>query len=372
MSRRESVSVTSGMARPDFKRIKKSEKDFKKNFDYAMYYVHYEIADKKLKEETVKYAKTKKIEKYEKLNNLDTHYFGVLGKACYLLTHGSDIEEVWQQYIDKEICQLIEKENLKPEEIEEDNKNEDIPVLNIQERMKEQATPVANEFDLWLENFLEDPKGFDIDKCDFRTKIVQAELKAGHVRHLVKFFESEAQEVKLALSGTDDQVNEGYSHLRKIELKKLDKFYDKLFADANMIVESSKTSRKPRKKKEIDKAKIVSKIVYMKEDTDLKLVSINPIDILGAKELWVYNTKTRKIGKYIALDEAGLSVKNATILNFSDKSTEKTLKKPKEQLAEFKKSSKVALRKYLDNVNTVGTTMKSRLNENHVLLKVEK
>ena len=99
-----------------------------------------------------------------------------------------------------------------------------------------------------------------------------------------------------------------------------------------MILETSKVERKPRKK-EVNITKLVSKLKYQKKDSALSLVSTNPVDIVGAKEVWIYNTNTRKMGKYIANDLTGLTVKGTSILNFSPHSAEKTLRKPKEQLA---------------------------------------
>ena len=52
------------------------------------------------------------------------------------------------------------------------------------------------------------------------------------------------------------------------------------------------------------------------------------------------------------------------------KSVCKTLRKPAEQLKEFKGAGKVALRKFLEDINAVDTKMNGRINEEIVLLKV--
>jgi hypothetical protein len=89
------------------------------------------------------------------------------------------------------------------------------------------------------------------------------------------------------------------------------------------------------------------------------------------KELWVYNTKTRKLGKYVAAEFHDLGVKGTTITGFDEaKSVQKTLRKPADQLKEFKAAGKVALRKFLDEINAVDTKMNGRINEETVLLKV--
>jgi hypothetical protein len=102
------------------------------------------------------------------------------------------------------------------------------------------------------------------------------------------------------------------------------------------------------------------------------LVSINPADIVGAQELWVYNTKSRKLGKYVAKEFAELSIKGTSIINFDEvKSVQKTLRKPEEQLKEFKAAGKVQLRKFLDDIKAVDIKLNGRINEEVVLLKVQ-
>jgi hypothetical protein len=133
-----------------------------------------------------------------------------------------------------------------------------------------------------------------------------------------------------------------------------------------------KATKKARVKKAPSKEKLIAKLKYAKTDTALKIVSINPADILGANELWVYNTKTRKLGKYIAAAYQTLSVKGTTIINFDEqKSTSKTLRKPEEKLKEFAKAGKVQLRKFLDDIRATETLLTGRINIDVVLLRIQ-
>lgn len=137
-----------------------------------------------------------------------------------------------------------------------------------------------------------------------------------------------------------------------------------------MLMQEAKVNRAPRKTKAVSKDKIVAKLKYKKTDEPLKLVSINPVDIIGAKELWVYNTKSRKIGKYVATEFSDLAVKGTSIINFDEiKSVMKTVRKPEEKLKEFKAAGKVQLRKFLDDINATEARMNGRINEEIILLK---
>ena len=154
-------------------------------------------------------------------------------------------------------------------------------------------------------------------------------------------------------------------------MKKLVAFYHEIISACDMLAQEAKVNRKPRAKKAQPKEKIVAKLKYAKTNEQLKLVSINPADIIGAKELWVYNTKSRKLGKYVAAEYQELGVKGTSITGYNiNNSVQKTLRKPEEQLKEFKAAGKVQLRKFLDDIKAVDIKLNGRINEEVVLLKV--
>ena len=139
-----------------------------------------------------------------------------------------------------------------------------------------------------------------------------------------------------------------------------------------MMQEVAKVERAPRIKKLVSVDKLVSKLKYKKDDKALGIVSLNPTQIVGAKEAWVFDVKTRKLTKYVADDTAGsLSVKGASIIGVNQaKSTSKTLRKPAEQLAAFKKCGKVQLRTFMEEIPTVGISPSGKINENQIILKI--
>jgi hypothetical protein len=168
-----------------------------------------------------------------------------------------------------------------------------------------------------------------------------------------------------------EQLREGYSHLSKKQVRNFIAFLTEIQTACTMLMQEAKVNRAPRKTKAVSKDKIVAKLKYKKTDEPLKLVSINPVDIVGAKELWVYNTKSRKIGRYVATEFSDLAVKGTTIVNFDEvKSVMKTVRKPDEKLKEFKAAGKVQLRKFLDDINATEARMNGRINEEIILLKV--
>jgi len=118
---------------------------------------------------------------------------------------------------------------------------------------------------------------------------------------------------------------------------------------------------------------IMHTLKYLDKHEELKLESVTPKDIIGALQLWVYNTKSRKLGCYNAEDASGLSVKGSTIINFNEiKSTQKKLRKPEVTLPEVLKGGKVYLRTALDEIKAVASTLNGRLNTDTILLRITK
>ena len=268
-------------------------------------------------------------------------------------------------------------------------------VPTIQERITTQAQEAAEEIDTWLDGFIENKKDFDPKGFDFKRHFTKLGVTQAHARKLVKFYEGELEEFrdiqkiptpgqlkKMDERAADmwEQLKEGYAHLKKADVQAYITALEALVDACNYVVDASKATRKPRVAKPKSADKVVAKLKFLKTDDKYKLASVNPIDIVGANELWVFNVKTRKLGKYVASNidptgmgrgTSGLQVKGTTITGFDEaQSIQKTLRKPEEQLKAFKSAGKVALRKFLDDIATTDTKMNGRCNPDTILLKV--
>ncbi len=246
------------------------------------------------------------------------------------------------------------------------------PVISIQDRVRESSYKMTEEIETAIESFQLDPEAFDPKAFKVLNTLKAKQAKAAHARIIREFYTRDLQELQEVATTKDEQLKEAYSHLSKVQLRKITAFYQEIVSACEMLAQEAKVNRKPKAKKAVPAEKIIAKLKYKKADEPLKLVSINPADILGAKELWTYNTKSRKLGKYIASEFVDLGIKGTSIINFDEnKSVQKTLRKPIDQLKEFKAAGKVALRKFLDDINAVDTKMNGRINEEIMLLKVQ-
>ena len=243
---------------------------------------------------------------------------------------------------------------------------------SIQERVRDASMLMTEEIETAIEAFQTDPEAFDPKAFKILNVLKAKQAKAAHARIIREFYTRNLEELQEAAGTKDEQLKEAYSHLSKVQLRKITAFYQEIVSACEMLAQEAKVNRKPKTKKAVPAEKIVAKLKYKKADEPLKLVSINPADILGAKELWTYNTKSRKLGKYVAKEFADLGVKGTSIVNFDElKSVQKTLRKPADQLKEFKAAGKVTLRKFLEDINAVDTKMNGRINDEIMLLKVQ-
>jgi len=274
------------------------------------------------------------------------------------------------------IDRLAEKGKTIVQEIKavEAEKPKNVYVPSIQERIKEASGNIIAEIEEAVDDFINNPdkfKGLDAVKL-FRT----LNVNQAHARHIRAFYEGPLAEYTMLQQPAREQeedLREAYAHLNKAAIKRGVALFQGIVGACDLITAESKATRKTRTPKPKSADKLVAKIKYCVTDEKYKVASINPVDIIGATELWVFNTKTRKIGKYVAEDHATLQVKGTTLQFFDEKqSVAKTLRKPEQQLPEFNKAGKVQLRKFLDNIKGVETKMNGRFNEQTVILKAVK
>ena len=368
----------------------------------AHYYTHYEVESKEWLTRVKLYIKNKYDKKIvSAINKLpDWKVGGKSHWACAAYLLENDMADLVPNGhitgLDKWILELAEEgAALVEEKKAEDKTKKNVYVPTIQERIRDQSQDMVEDIDEWLEGWIADPETFDPKAFDFKKHFNKLQPSLAHARKMKTFYNDvlddfdelermpTAGQLKKMDEYTQDQwaqLKEGYAHLKKGDIKKFRTAIDELMAALDFIIDSAKANRKPRKAKPKSATKLVEKLKYAKTDEKYKLASIDPSIIVGANELWVFNTKTRKLGKYVAQnidpkgmgrDGTGLSVKGTTIIGFNEKeSVQKTLRKPDEQLKAFKGAGKVALRKFMDEIATTDTKLNGRCNPDTVLLKV--
>lgn len=306
------------------------------------------------------FAKKNKIK-----GKLDTSKnFITTGFLCRLISNGTQLSESIVTNLKNDVVKLYSLEET-TDTVEE----KVVQVVSIQDRVNEKVSEIIGE----LEGAIDDYIMSEFKKEPSAYGIMHEKAKAMHAMKIIDWFSKRQQEYDEVINTDDPLLKEGYSNFSKNELKKLWAFCGAIITDAMKIADESKAGRKPRKKKTKTPEQLVAKLQYLKTNDEYKLESQDPKQIIGATSLWVFNTKTRKLGVYHALDSQGFGVKGSSLTNFSEmKSVQKTIRKPQAILPDVVKGAKVYLRNCMDSVNSKASGLTGRLNSDTILLKIIK
>lgn len=338
----------------------------------SFYYYNYYYNQKDTKKHVVEWLKSKpdlfskdQIKTVERANDK-----WLPMTACSLImAHrvGMPLRVRHVEFLVKIVHELCERSVKEPIEETFSTPEQVVARPTIQDRLAEKTSELIGEIEGHYDELITTKKS-QFKPYDFFTenKVVQAQLGK-----YIELFTARRAELEAAQRKEDPQLVEAYRHFKSADYKRVYDWIDLFLAGVDQYSTVKKATKKARVKKAPSKEKLVAKLKYAKENKVLKVVSINPADIIGTAELWVYNIKTRKLGKYIASSYQTLNVKGTTITGFDvDKSIAKTLRKPEEQLKDFAKAGKVALRTWLKDIKSVEVKLNGRINEDTLLLKV--
>lgn len=187
------------------------------------------------------------------------------------------------------------------------------------------------------------------------------------------FLKKKASEFIFVYETTDKEYKEAYEHLGKRKLTQLIKLLSGWIEDLERYAQFKKANRKPRPKKVKTPAQQIAKLKYKKEDTELGIKSVFPSEMVGASQVWVYNTKYKKLAVYRSEAGDGIQVKGSSLQNYDpDISEQKALRKPKETLKQVLSAGKVQLRRIVPELTTKDTPVNGRINEECLIVRVIK
>lgn len=278
-----------------------------------------------------------------------------VGWIARILMNGNEINT---EYFKKRTAELIQS-GLKTKE--ESEVKVDKPVIDIQARIRARADALITMIEEELDGVM---NGGTFDIYSFLQKHEVTPQAAGYIRD---YYLPMKEEVEL----DDEQVKESYGK----KLKFWKSFYCTFIADCDRFINNKKAVkiRKPREKKVKSAVDVVKNLKYQKEEPSLKIVSVHPAEIVGCNQLWVYNTKYKKLTQYISMSPQGLQVKGTTLTGWDpEQSVSKGLRKPDITVGDLLKAGKVSLRSFMTDLKTVASAPNGRINEQTILLRVVK
>lgn len=293
----------------------------------------------------------------------DYMFNSTLGTIAIMQLNGSQVSEQAPQWAENRLKEMMAiAQNL--DEIVEPVKQEKLRQAKptIQDRIREKVMDLIGEVDEAL-----DDRSINIYEF-FKKKQVSAVI----AKQVIDRFRREADELQEAYAGTCEQLNEGYSHIPKKQLKSMADWWQQFIEDGERYYSNQKATRvrKPRKRKEKTAQQLTQRVKYQREYAPLKIVSVDPSLIVGSQAAILFNTKYRQLTVLQANDRGGLTIKGTTIDGYSDASWSKRLRKPEDVIKKVLDAGIVAIRKLPDTIKTAAAPVNGRVNENTILLRV--
>lgn len=317
---------------------------------------------------TVSYLKSIKYDKAttSKLSQLKPYEFSNwIGWHCRLLSNGSTLPDgLWEKTI-QQIEHITER--VATEVVDGDTDLAPVKVISIQDRINNKASDLIGELEEQLDVFFTN----GVIQFDVKKWSLEKGIKPQIAKRIAEHFRPQYEEIIEAQTGKDPDLKEAYARWRKPVLKIMGLFLKRIIDHMIELDSAGQAVRKPRKKKVKPASQLVSKMKFKESDGDLK--SVNPCDIIGCSQLWVYNVKTRNLSVYNAVGSSGLSVRGTTLTGFDPESSiTKKLRKPEAVIKPLLDGGKIYLRKVMDNISTKEASANGRVNEDTILLRVVK
>lgn len=310
----------------------------------------------------IKYDKDS-ITKLSKVNAIDLHN---IGWNCRLLHNGSNLPDaVWDRCYSR-IQQLVANVTDDTEQVTE----QVTKVISIQDRINSKASDLIGELEEQLDVFFQE----GVIQFDVKKWSLEKGIKPQIAKRIAEHFRPQYEEITEAQEGKDPDLVEAYKKWRKPVLKIMGLFIKKIIDHMIEVESAGNAVRKPRKKKIKPASVLVSKMSYCRSHMNFPDIhSIDPKEIIGASQLWVFNLKTRNLSVYNAVGNSGLSVRGSTLTGFDETtSITKKLRKPEAVIKPLLEGGKIYLRKVMDNITTTEQKATGRINTDMLLLRVVK
>ena len=237
------------------------------------------------------------------------------------------------------------------------------------ERLKNKVvSTVCAELDWMLDEWINsEPK---VKGINVYSLLKQHTVPAAGVKYVEEWLGRYKTELVEAAEGDPDSA-EGYSYLTKPAIRARIKELAKMEEQVAKFRATNTNARKPRKKKIQSADRQVKSLNYLAESDEYAVTSMSPANIPGARKLYTFNIKYRRLTVYECSSTEGFSVKGTSVLGFDEKlSYSMSLRKPSEALSAIVTKTDKQRDKIIDELTTKRKEANGRINDQTLILKV--
>ena len=238
---------------------------------------------------------------------------------------------------------------------------------SVRDYLEDKVKEYIGELEGTLDSVLFDKKEFSL-LADMQARAIPAQ----YCPFISNWLKRKAGEYIDIYESKDSEVKEAY-RFSKRTISTLIVNLKQWLDDIDKYTQFKKANRKPRVRKLKPAGVQVRQLKFMKESVELNIKSINPVEIVGASQVWVYNTKYKKLAVYRSDSKDGIQVKGTTLQNYDPSQCEqKTLRKPQDIIKKVMEGGKLVLRKLLGEINTKESPVNGRINDECIVLRAIK
>lgn len=303
------------------------------------------------KDYIVEYAKANKMKIY--ISNHEKPTFGWIAR---ILTRGGKVSDVVMTRFNEYMHSLR-----KPVASNDDNAPATVEVVK------------TNPLDKWIPDF-EDAVDSQASSFSAYKYLVSNSVPQVYVKQIAEYYQPILEEAQGAYNKVDKVLTECYNNYSRADLKKYVAYLQLIIDDCARYLGNVKKERKPRAKKAKPVATLLKHFKYQQSHAPLKLTSENAEKIIGASALYALNTKYNTLTMYVAKDATGLTVNRTSIANIDEKQsmTKRVGRSVEKIVNDILNGTKRSRLLVLKNVKTDAIKLADRINENVILLKVDK
>lgn len=291
----------------------------------------------------------------------ETHIKTTYGWLARLIVNGNVVKQEDLKKLDDYVSYLFTVEPAPPKVVVADKPT-------VRDNMREKVQEYLGELEHAFDNIIKEDQSFDLRK-DMQAR----GIPAPYVPLVQQWLKKKANEFIFVYETKETDVKEGYSNISKRKLTSIIKALGQWLEDLDSYNQFKKANRKPRAKKVKPPGVQVQKLKYKKEDTELGIRSVNPVEIVGSSQVWIYNTKYKRLSVYRSDSAQGIQVKGTALQNYDpDQCEQKALRKPKDVIKTVLSAGKVQLRKILGELSTKESQVTGRINEECIIVRVIK
>lgn len=259
-----------------------------------------------------------------------------------MLNRGMDLPESSRKYLHRKLADKVKKVDVAPK-----------------------PPPKPYNF-AWIEAILDEfyMNGYKVFEPKIYDELLRSRTKVGDTAQALSYYTDILQDVK--------ENKRDYMHSGAKAYRAHVQFLTKIIDEIEIYSRNTRKKSLPKKRriKTQNASKVVQQVKFQLRDDKLRVVSEPPEKLVGAYEVFVFNTKYRHLIHYVG--DGPMSVRGTTLQNFNpEKSGRKTLRKPMEFFDLTRGATLPAIRKAWGDVKSKPGSVNGRLNEHCIILKVK-